>query len=432
MPWFGNSDDWHQCRTEAWIASVRELGIDAPLYVCLSSRVGLGMINPVIRQAQAPIWKAHASVFAGHEIESLEDAIRSHGFHFNVRSLEAFGALQSLAPPGAHGHDLLWPVSLAAAVPHHLEHHPQRPLSHQPGGDRGLCSDLVFLDRDARVAVQAVLHAHNPLKPFGRIQSLEVLRGIAALAVAWFHITHGGKLLADAASPLLQAASALGAIGFQGITLFFVLSGFVIPWSIRNAPPVDGLLGSLRDLPSFLLRRLLRLQPPYAVALVLALGLNVLSTLAPGYQGSFSVTLPQALYALLSDNLYLTGLLGSSWILVVAWTLALEVQFYVVAGLIEPWARPTQREVFSPWIYGLGVAAVSALAVLIPQNTLVFRVLPVFALGWITAHQAMRPRAVHWLATAWLLLLMARVAGIEQAVVAAVCVALLHLGACRA
>jgi peptidoglycan/LPS O-acetylase OafA/YrhL len=265
------------------------------------------------------------------------------------------------------------------------------------------------------------------LKAFGRIQSLEVLRGVACLAVAWFHITHGGKLLADTASPLLQAASALGAIGFHGITLFFVLSGFVIPWSIRNAPPVDGLLGSLRDLPSFLLRRLLRLQPPYAVALVLALGLNVLSTLAPGYQGSFNVTLPQALSALLSDNLYLTGLLGRSWILVVAWTLALEVQFYVVAGLIEPWARPAQREVFSPWIYGLGVAAVSALAVLIPQNTLVFRVLPVFALGWITAHQAMRPRAVHWLAMAWLLLLLARLAGIEQAVVAAVCVALLHL-----
>ncbi|MCP9915834.1 acyltransferase family protein [Cyanobium sp. ATX 6F1] len=261
----------------------------------------------------------------------------------------------------------------------------------------------------------------------GRIHSLEVLRCVAALAVAWFHITHGGKLLAGAASPLLQAASALGAIGFHGITLFFVLTGFVIPWSIRNAPPVDGLLGSLRDLPSFLMRRLLRLQPPYAVASVLALGLNCLSTLAPGYQGSFSVTVPQAFTALLSDNLYLTGLLGGSWILVVAWTLALEVQFYAVAGLIEPWARPAQREALSPWLYALGVAAVSALAVLIPQNTLVFRVLPVFALGWVTAHQAMRPRPLHWLAMAWLLLLLARLAGIEQALVAAVCVALLHL-----
>jgi peptidoglycan/LPS O-acetylase OafA/YrhL len=47
------------------------------------------------------------------------------------------------------------------------------------------------------------------VKPTNRIQSLEVLRGLAALAVAWFHITHGGELLADAANPLLQAVGVL-------------------------------------------------------------------------------------------------------------------------------------------------------------------------------------------------------------------------------
>lgn len=265
------------------------------------------------------------------------------------------------------------------------------------------------------------------MKSTNRIQSLEVLRGIAALAVTWFHITHGGKILAEAANPVLQVAESFGAIGYHGVTLFFVLSGFVIPWSIRNVPPVHGLRGALHDLPSFLLRRLLRLQPPYAVACLLAVGLNWLSTLAPGYRGSFSVTLPQALTALLSDNLYITGLLGGSWILVVAWTLALEVQFYAVAGLIEPWAKPASCKTISPYLYGVGVAAISALAVLIPQGTLVFRVLPVFALGWIAAHQAMRPRPVLWLAIAWLLLLLVRLGGMEQALVAAVCVVLLKL-----
>lgn len=137
-------------------------------------------------------------------------------------------------------------------------------------------------------------------------------------------------------------------------------------------------------------------------------------------------TLPQALTALLSDNLYVTGLLGGSWILVVAWTLALEVQFYAVAGVIEPWARPAQRQALTPWLYGLGVAAMSALAVLIPQPALVFRVLPVFGLGWVTAHWAMRPQPVHALAIAWLLLLLFRVAGLEQALVAVVCVGLLN------
>ena len=265
------------------------------------------------------------------------------------------------------------------------------------------------------------------MKSTNRIQSLEVLRGIAALAVTWFHITHGGKIFAEATNPVLWVAALFGAIGWHGITLFFVLSGFVIPWSMRHAPPVDGLVAALRGLPAFIGRRLLRLQPPYLAACVLALALNWLSTLAPGYQGSFSVTVPEVFKALLSDNLYVTGLLGGSWILVVAWTLALEVQFYAVAGVIEPWARPAQRQALSPWLYGVGVAAFSALAVLIPQPALVFRVLPVFGLGWVTAHRELRPQPVHGLAIAWLLLLLFRVAGFEQALVAAVCVVLLKL-----
>ena len=264
------------------------------------------------------------------------------------------------------------------------------------------------------------------MKPTNRIQSLEVLRGLAALAVAWFHITHGGKLLADVANPLLKAAAGVGAIGYHGITLFFVLSVFVIPWSIRNAPPVQGLKGAISGLPAFMAQRLVRLQPPFLVACILALALNWISTLAPGYRGQFSVNLPQAMLALLSDNLYLTGLLGGSWILVVAWTLALEVQFYAVAGLIEPFARPSQRQALSPYLYGLGVAGVSALAVIFPQSALVFRILPIFGLGWVTAHQAQRPQRVHAFAIAWLLLLLFRLAGLEQAVVAAVCVALLN------
>jgi len=259
-----------------------------------------------------------------------------------------------------------------------------------------------------------------------RIQSLEVLRGLAALAVAWFHITHGGNVLAEASNPLLKAAAGVGSIGYHGITLFFVLSGFVIPWSIRHAPHVQGLRGALCGLPAFLWKRLVRLQPPYFAACVLALALNWLSTLAPGYRGQFIATLPQALTALLSDNLYLTGLLGGSWILVVAWTLALEVQFYAVAGVIEPWSHPAQRQALSPLLYGFGVAAISALAVLIPQPALVFRVLPVFGLGWITAHRTLRPQPVHALAIGWLLLLLFRIAGLEQAVVAAVCVGLLN------
>jgi|688.fasta_scaffold262250_2 lysophospholipase L1-like esterase len=99
---------WHQGETEAWsggdaaayeanlrrwIASVREQGINAPIFVCLTSRDGQGVINPAIRQAQSSVWNAQVNVFAGPDTDSLGDAFRSDGVHFNARGLEAFASL---------------------------------------------------------------------------------------------------------------------------------------------------------------------------------------------------------------------------------------------------------------------------------------------------------------------------------------------------
>lgn len=99
---------WHQGETEAWaggdpnsytshlrrwIASVRELGIRAPIFVCLTSRDGQGVINPAIRQAQAAVWNHDARVFAGPDTDSLGEAFRIDGVHFNAHGLEAFARL---------------------------------------------------------------------------------------------------------------------------------------------------------------------------------------------------------------------------------------------------------------------------------------------------------------------------------------------------
>jgi lysophospholipase L1-like esterase len=99
---------WHQGETEAWsgadpvayqqnlrswIASVRSLGIRAPIYVCLTSRDGDGVINPSIRQAQASVWNRQADVYAGPDTDSLDASYRRDGVHFNGRGLEAFALL---------------------------------------------------------------------------------------------------------------------------------------------------------------------------------------------------------------------------------------------------------------------------------------------------------------------------------------------------
>jgi hypothetical protein len=99
---------WHQGETEAWsgadavayeknlrrwIDSVRSLGIQAPIYVCLTSRDGEGVINPAIRQAQASVWNRKVAVYAGPDTDSLDGNYRSDGVHFNGRGLEAFAVL---------------------------------------------------------------------------------------------------------------------------------------------------------------------------------------------------------------------------------------------------------------------------------------------------------------------------------------------------
>lgn len=61
----------------------------------------------------------------------------------------------------------------------------------------------------------------------------------------------------------------------------------------------------------------------------------------------------------------------------VAWTLVLEVQFYAVAGLIEPLARPSQRQALIPWLlwpWGFGRASSGCVD---PAGRLGTRVLPI-------------------------------------------------------
>jgi hypothetical protein len=126
---------WHQGETEAWrggdpsayaaalhrwIASVRSLGITAPVYVCLTSRDGQGVINPAIRQAQASVWNRAANVFAGPDTDSLGSAYRSDGVHFNELGLHAFASLleRAMAAPSDRHAPTLADINSGAVVEH--------------------------------------------------------------------------------------------------------------------------------------------------------------------------------------------------------------------------------------------------------------------------------------------------------------------------
>lgn len=86
-----------------------------------------------------------------------------------------------------------------------------------------------------------------PANENNRVSTIDALRGIASLAVCWFHLTNGNpKFLPDG------ALKASGAYGWLGVEAFFVISGFVIPFSLYRSGH------ELKDYPRFLYKRVVR------------------------------------------------------------------------------------------------------------------------------------------------------------------------------
>ena len=88
-----------------------------------------------------------------------------------------------------------------------------------------------------------------------RLNQLDALRGLAAMAVVLFHFSTRFSELYPQAAP--QAWSV--PLGYVGVNLFFIISGFVIFMTVeRTARPAD-----------FVVSRISRLYPAYWVAIIL-------------------------------------------------------------------------------------------------------------------------------------------------------------------
>jgi peptidoglycan/LPS O-acetylase OafA/YrhL len=156
----------------------------------------------------------------------------------------------------------------------------------------------------------------QPAEP-GRLLVVEYLRGIASLSVAWFHLTNSYKDSWVASS---------GSYGWLGVEIFFVISGFVIPYSIWKVHPNY----SIKLFPQFLARRILRLEPPYLVSLALVILLHYISSSFPWFRGE---TPSYDFLQIASHVFYLVPLTGYDWVQPVYWSLAYEFVFYVSIGL---------------------------------------------------------------------------------------------------
>lgn len=199
-----------------------------------------------------------------------------------------------------------------------------------------------------------------------RIEIVEPLRGLASLAVAWYHFTNGGSLLPEG-----SWIRASGQYCWAGVEVFFVISGFIIPYSLWC-----GGYHLRSDFGRFVAKRVIRLDPPYLVSIAIILALGYVSAMAPGFAGKpMSVSAPQ-LFAHLG---YLNAFLGYAWLSPVFWTLAIEFQFYLLMAVV--FAAFASRSVL---IRLTALATFIASSFVIRQPEFVFSYGGLFSVGILT------------------------------------------------
>ncbi len=173
----------------------------------------------------------------------------------------------------------------------------------------------------------------NFLEKFRRITSagnyipeIDGLRFIAIFwVVAWMHLPSilneyffNKSLLENSwlASVILE--------GGQGVSFFFMISGFILALPFIREKMATGPKVSLKK---YYLRRLTRLEPPYLAALLLSF---LLLILVKGK--SFAGLLPH----LGVSSVYMHNIIynSTSSVLGVAWSLEIEIQFYILAPFL--------------------------------------------------------------------------------------------------
>lgn len=151
-----------------------------------------------------------------------------------------------------------------------------------------------------------------------RLRYIDALRAIAALLVVWLHVTQSyakidgagmvdGRWLASVAQDF--------DIGRMGVAMFFVISGFVIPFSLRMDRPAP--------IGTFLIKRFFRIYPAYWLSIPFSAFAAWWLWGRPFGVGDFLVN-----FTLLQD------VVGAKPASGVYWTLLVEIAFYLLCVVL--------------------------------------------------------------------------------------------------
>ena len=154
----------------------------------------------------------------------------------------------------------------------------------------------------------------------------DLIRVVAAIAIATYHF-----LLFESPKEKLFPALTSDQPFFDwlktSVLFFFILTAIVIPMHLANNRY------TLRDYPVFFVKRLMRIHYPFLIVVGLTVATSIFFLFKNNLPISFD--LPQ-----LIGNITLTAeFMHVPWYNTIFWTLAIEMQFYILIGFIFPFLQ---------------------------------------------------------------------------------------------
>jgi peptidoglycan/LPS O-acetylase OafA/YrhL len=159
-----------------------------------------------------------------------------------------------------------------------------------------------------------------------RINEIDLLRFIAAIAVLCFHYSFRGHAYDDLSLMSYPWIIPAAKYGYLGVQLFFMISGFVIFMTATNA-----------NLKSFAISRIVRLYPAFWACCTI----TFIAILLMG-NGRFSATFTQYLanMTMLSEFMNVPSIDGAYW------SIFIEIRFYLLIAILLAFKQMRNAEYF--------------------------------------------------------------------------------------
>lgn len=202
-----------------------------------------------------------------------------------------------------------------------------------------------------------------------RFASVELLRGLAALVVCLYHLTEGFANTGNFMKTLFHK-------GYLGVQVFFVISGFVIPLSMYKSRY------TLRHIGHFLAKRLIRIEIPYWISIFLYILKDAIHQWIKGYDAMPIDWGNVALHVFHANGLF--PQFNRPWICGVYWSLAIEVQYYILIALCFTILFHTNI-----WLRWTGMI-IWAFCGIYASDKLVIWYTPYFLIGIVAAQHAVK------------------------------------------